>query len=230
MTAEQQADAVQVLSSPADVTTVIDNPATYYGRGLAPLFLSIALWVFGISVFLVVRPITGRILAGRASPLRLALAAWAPVATIAVAAGWIMAGTVWLFLGLDPVHPGLFLSIVALGAMCFSAIAHLLRIALGTAGSSLLLVLLILQLCASGGTYPAPLLPPFFAAIGPFLPLTYFIDAYRVTISGGLLSHLARDAGLLAGVLVVVLALLVLTVRKRQQFTLASLHPPLTAP
>ena len=56
-----------MLSSPADVTMQIDNPATYYGRGLAPMFFAIALWVFGISVFLVVRPITGRALAGRAA-------------------------------------------------------------------------------------------------------------------------------------------------------------------
>lgn len=57
LTAGQQDKAVQVLSSPADVTTTIDNPATFDGRGLAPLFFAIALWVFGISVFLVVRPI-----------------------------------------------------------------------------------------------------------------------------------------------------------------------------
>lgn len=230
VTADQQADAVQVLSSPADVTTVIDNAATYYGRGLAPLFLSIALWVFGISVFLVVRPVSGRLLAGRANPVRLALAAWAPVAAVAVLAGWLMVGTVWVFLDLHPTHPALILVAVTLGAMCFSAIAHLLRVALGTAGSSLLLVLLILQLCASGGTYPAPLLPRFFAAIGPYLPLTYLIDAYRVAISGGLLTHYLRDVAVLAGVLVVVLGLLVVTVRKRQQFTIEDLHPPLTAP
>ncbi len=230
VTAEEQADAVQVLSSPADVSTVIDNAATYYGRGLAPLFLSIALWVFGISVFLVVRPISGRVLAGRANPVRLALAAWAPVAALSVAAGWIMIAAVWLFLGLHPTHPGLLVLAVTLGAMTFSAVAHLLRVALGTAGASLVLVLLILQLCASGGTYPGPLLPPFFAAIGPFLPLTYLIDAYRVAISGGLLSHFGHDVGVLAGVLLVVLALIVATVRRRQQFAMKDLHPPLTAP
>ena len=73
-TADEQDRAVQVLSSPADVSMTVDNPATFYGRGLAPLFFSIALWVFGISVFLVVRPISGRALVGRASAVRLALA------------------------------------------------------------------------------------------------------------------------------------------------------------
>ena len=56
-----------MLSSPADVQVTIDNPATVYGRGLAPFFFAIAIWVFGISVFLVMRPISARALAGRAS-------------------------------------------------------------------------------------------------------------------------------------------------------------------
>jgi putative membrane protein len=206
------------------------NPATYYGRGLAPLFFSIALWVFGISVFLVVRPITGRALAGRASPVRLALTGWLPIGGIAVLGGLLMAGIVWVLLGLDPVHPFGFLGLLVLAACCFSAIAHLLRTALGTAGSSLLLVLLILQLSSTGGTYPTPLLPGFFAAIGPAMPMTYLIDGFRIVISGGELSHLARDVGVLAGVLLVVYTLTVLVVRRRQGFSLKDLHPPLVSP
>jgi putative membrane protein len=229
-TQDEQNRAVQVLSSPADVTMQVDNPATLYGRGLAPLFFSIALWVYGISVFLVVRPISSRALAGRGSAVRLALAAWLPIGAIAVAAGWLMVGAVALYPGLDPVHPVLITLLVTLAAVCFSAIAHLLRTALGTPGSSLLLVLLILQLSAAGGTYPGPLLPGFFQAISPFLPMTYLIDAFRVVISGGLMSHLVRDVLILAAVAAAALGATTLVVRRRQQFSMKDLHPPLTAP
>jgi len=229
-TADEQDRAVQVLSSPADVSMTVDNPATVYGRGLAPLFLSIALWVFGISVFLVVRPISGRALVGRASAVRRGLAGWAPVGAIAVAAGWLMLGVVWLTLGLDPVHPALAFGVVTLGAVAFSSFAHLLRTALGTVGSSLLLVTLILQLAAAGGTYPAVILPGFFAAIHPFLPMSYLIDAFRVVISGGLAAHLARDVGILAAMAVVALSLTVVTVARRQQLSVKDLHPPLVSP
>ena len=230
VTPDEQERAVQVLSSPADVSMTVDNPATFYGRGLAPLFLSIALWVFGISVFLVVRPVSGRALVGRASAVRLGLAGWAPVGTIAVAAGWLMLGVVWLTLGLDPKHPVLAFGVVTLGAVAFSAFAHLLRTALGTVGSSLLLVTLILQLSAAGGTYPAPILPGFFAAIHPFLPMSYLIDAFRVVVSGGLASHLARDVAVLAAMAVVALSLTVLTIARRKQLSVKDLHPPLVAP
>ncbi len=222
--------AVQVLSSPADVDATVDNPADYYGRGLAPMFFAIALWVFGISVFLVVRPITGRTLAGRTSPLRMAFTAWLPIAGLAVLGGLIMVGTVWLTLGLDPVHAPAFLGVTVLGALCFSAIAHFLRTALGTPGSSLLLVWLILQLASAGGTYPGPVLPQFFAAIGPFMPMTYLIDAFRVTISGGWMPHLARDVAILAAITVVTLALTTVVVSGRRRFAMKDLHPPLVAP
>ena len=227
---DEQDRAVQVLSSPADVESTVDHPATYYGRGLAPMFFSIALWVFGISVFLVVRPITGRTLAGRTSPLRMALTAWLPIATLAVAGGLVMVGAVWLFLGLDPVQAPAFLGVTVLGALCFSAIAHFLRTALGTPGSSILLVWLILQLASAGGTYPSPVLPAFYATIGPAMPMTYLIDAFRVTISGGWSAHLVRDVVLLSVITLGTLALTTLVVSLRRRFAMKDLHPPLVAP
>ncbi len=123
---DQEANSEQVLSSPADVQVTIDNPATVYGRGLAPFFFAIAIWVFGISVFLVMRPISGRALASRASSPRITIAGWLPVLTIAALGSLIMLGVVWLGLGLNPVNIGGSIGVVLLAAACFTAIAHLL--------------------------------------------------------------------------------------------------------
>ncbi|MGV1004932.1 MAG: YhgE/Pip family protein [Candidatus Nanopelagicales bacterium] len=229
LSGEQQNGSIQVLAAPADVQMTVLNPANFYGRGLAPMFFSIALWVFGISVFLVVRPITGRALAGRGSPIRLALTAWLPIGGIAVTGGLLMVLIVWATLGLDPVHPWLFLGLLVLAACAFSAIAHLLRTALREVGTSILLVVLILQLSSTGGTYPTPLLPGFFAAISPFMPMTYLIDAFRVTISGGEMSRLMTDLTVLTGILVAAQFLVVLVVRHRQRFSMEDLHPTLEA-
>lgn len=227
---DEQDEAAQVMSSPADVRMTVDHPATYYGRGLAPMFFAIALWVFGISVFLVVRPVAGRLLAGRAHPVRLSLTAWFPVAAIAVTAGLIMVAVVWLTLGLDPVRPLSLVALTVLGALCFSSVAHLLRTALGTVASAVTLVWLVLQLPTSGGTYPAELLPSFFAALSPAMPMTYLIDAYRVVISGGQVDHLVRDVLVLAVITVTSMGLCALVILRRQQLRQRDLHPPLVAP
>ena len=230
LTQDEQDRAAQVLSSPADVRMTVDHPATYYGRGLAPMFFAIALWVFGISVFLVVRPVAGRLLAGRAHPLRLSLTAWYPVAAIAVTGGLIMVAVVWVTLGLAPVRPVALLALTVLGALCFSSIAHLLRTALGTVASAITLVWLVLQLPTSGGTYPAELLPPFFGAIAPAMPMTYLIDAFRVVISGGQTERLVTDVAVLLVITVTSMALCGLVVLRRQRFAMKDLHPPLVAP
>ncbi len=227
LTEDQEADAVSVLSAPVDVTMTVDNPAHVYGRGLAPMFFSIALWVLGISAFFIVRPITGRVLAARGSDLRIGLTAWAPLGFISVIAGWLMLAAAWIGLGLDPVHPWLMILLVTVVSLAFSAVAHLMRTWLGFVATAAMLVLLILQLTAAGGTYPPELLPPFFAAIGHFVPMSYSIDAFRIAISGGLMSKFIRDIALLATLFFSCMALLVLVVHRKRRFTVKDLHPPL---
>lgn len=227
LTADEQDDAAQVLSAPVDVTMSVDNPAHVYGRGLAPMFFSIALWVLGISAFFIVRPITGRVITGRASDLRIAITAWLPLATISVVAGWLMLGAAWLGLGLDPVHPWLTILLVAVIALAFSSVAHLLRTSLGLVSTAAMLVVLILQLASAGGTYPPELLPPFFANLSHVMPMTYTIDAFRIAISGGLMDKFWRDIILLLLLLASCVTLLVLVVRSKRRFRLSDLHPPL---
>lgn len=227
LTDQEATDAALVLSSPVNVTMDVQNQATYYGRGLAPLFFSIAMWVFGISGFLVMRPISGRLLAGRLYPLRLAIAAWVPVGSVAVAGALLMLGITWGALGLNPVNPAATVFLTVLAALVFSGIAHCLRMALGLPGSAALLIWLVLQLSSTGGTYPAAVLPPFFAALHPFMPISYTIDAYRVAISGGLWQHYLGDVAVLVGIGALAMALDVWAVGRRQRFRMADLHPPL---
>ena len=226
LTADERDDAVSVMSAPVDVTMEVDNPAHVYGRGLAPMFFSIALWVFGISAFFLLRPITGRMLAARGSDLRIAVTAWATLAATSVVASWIMLAVAWVGLGLDPAHPWLIIMLTTLVALAFSAVAHLMRTWLGLVATAAMLVLLIIQLTAAGGTYPPELLPPVFASLGHFMPMRYSIEAFRISISGGLMSRFWFDVTLLALLLVSAIALLLIVVHRRRRFSMKDLHPP----
>ncbi len=223
----QRADAAQVLSSPAEVQQIVDNPATFYGRGLAPFFFAIAIWVFGIAVFLVMRPISGRALAGRARSTRIAVAGWLPVFGLAALGSLLLFGIVWLGLGLDPVNAGGSVGVVLLAAACFTAIAHVLRTWLGVVGSAITLVLLMVQLTSAGGLYPVETLPAPFRAVHAFMPMTYLIDALRITFTGGLTSHLWRDVAVLAGFTLLAVGLAVYVVHRKRRFRPRDLHPVL---
>ncbi|WP_263399728.1 YhgE/Pip family protein [Saccharopolyspora pogona] len=128
-------------------------------------------------------------------------------------------------LGLDPLHVWWTIGLVTLAAVAFVAIDHFLRTAFGTVGGLLSLVLLIIQLTASGGLYPMETTPVPFQAIHPFLPMSYLVDGLRVTISGGMTEHLLRDVAVLTGFLVVFLALTTLAVQRQRSWTIARLHP-----
>ncbi|MCE0766810.1 YhgE/Pip domain-containing protein [Pseudonocardia kujensis] len=223
---QRERDAA-TLASPVEVTTSNLNPAVVYGKGIAPLFFSIALWVFGIVAFLLLEPLSAR---ARASTLRsstVALAGLLPPLGGALVAAALLYGSVELGLGLDPAHRWGTIGLLALGATAFIAIAHMLRVWLGGLASAVILVLLVLQLTTSGGVYPVETLPAPFRALHAVLPMSYLVDGLRVTLSGGSGTHLARDVAVLGGFLVGTLALtLAGTVRKRR-WSLTELKPQL---
>ncbi|GAA5064750.1 YhgE/Pip domain-containing protein [Nocardia callitridis] len=224
---EQTARAADVLGSPVGITTDNLNPAGVYGRGLAPFFFAIALWVVGLLAYLFIRPINPRALAGRVSAWVVAVAGWLPVAGIAAVGGLLLYLVVQFGLGLDPLHPVAVVALLVLAAAAFVAIDHFLRVALGAIGEALSLALLIIQLTACGGLYPIETTPAPFRAIHPLIPMTYVVDGLRVGISGGLTANFVRDLVVLAGFLVVFLSATALAVHRQRVWTLDRLHPQL---
>jgi putative membrane protein len=228
-TPQQTAAAADVLGSPVAVKMDNLNPAREYGRGFAPFFFAIALWVVGLLAYLFFRPINLRALAGRVGALTVAVAGWLPVALVTAVGGLILFGVVWLGLGLDPKQPVWMAGLLLLAAGAFVAIDHLLRIAFGVIGSALSLALLIVQLTSCGGLYPVETTPAPFRAAHPLVPMTYLVDGLRVTVSGGLSGNLIRDALVLTGFLLAFVGAAALVVRRQRTWTVSRLHPEIEA-
>ncbi|MED1405081.1 YhgE/Pip domain-containing protein [Bacillus mycoides] len=93
----------------------------------------------------------------------------------------------------------------------FVCIVYSLVSIFGNVGKSMAIILLVLQVAGSGGTFPIQMTPPFFQAIYPFLPFTYAISAIRETVGGILWDIVIRDLLVLSAfVVVIVVAALVL--------------------
>ena len=227
LTPDQRSNAEQVLSAPADVQTTVDNAAIYYGRGLAPFMFALAIWVFCLVVFSLMRPITLRALAGRASSARIAVAGWLPIVGVGALGSVVLLAVAWFALGLDPVNAGGSVAVVVLAAACFTAVAHLLRTWLGLVGTAIALVLLILQVACCGGIYPVETMPAPLRAINPLVPMTYLVDALRITFTGGPIDHLWQDVAVLGAFTVVAVALCVFVVSRKRRFSMGLLHPAL---
>lgn len=224
---DQKRRDASTLASPVAVTTTNLNPAVVYGRGIAPLFFAIAMWVFGIVAFLLLEPLSARARASALPTPVVALAGFLPPLAMALVAAALLYLVVDLGMGLDPAHLGGTLGLLALGTTTFIAVAHMLRVWLGGIASAVILVLLVLQLTTCGGIYPVETLPAPFRALHPVLPMSYLVDGLRVTLSGGSGAHLARDLLVLGGFLVVTLALTVLGTARRRRWSLPELKPEL---
>ncbi|UYB44395.1 YhgE/Pip family protein [Streptomyces sp. Je 1-4] len=222
---DQVAHAAKVLGTPVHIDRGNLHPAGVYGRGLAPFFFGIALWVFGLFAYLLLRPLNTRALAGRVGAFTTAVAGWLPAAVLGAVGALVLYGVVDLALGLSPVHRVGTVALLVTAAAAFVAVDHCLRTVFGVPGDVLSLVLLILQLTASGGLYPLPTEPAFFQVLNPLLPMTYLVDGLRVTVSGGLTANLLRDFVVLFLFTAGFLALTALAVRRQRVWSVGRLHP-----
>lgn len=221
------ADNAEAYGSPVTIAETNLHPADTYGRGLAPFFIAIALWVFGLMGYLVLRTVNSRALAGPLRSVPIAIGGWLPGAFLGVLSALVLYLAVELGLGLDPKDAWDTVGLSILVILTFTAMAHLFKLAFGTAGSLLLVVLLMLQLTSAGGLYPVETTPGFFQALHPLLPMTYVVDALRVTISGGETSHVVRALLVLGAYLVGSLALSSLVVASRRRWRPDRLNEPL---
>jgi putative membrane protein len=225
--AQERARDAKVLGNPVDISSTNLHPAGVYGRGVAPFFLAIGLWVFGLIAYLLLRPAAGEALASGLRSPTVALGAWLPSAIVGTAAATVLFAVGELALDLDADRPLLLLSIMLLTIWTFTAIDHALRLGFGIVGDVLSLVLLVVQLGGAGGLYPLQISPGIFQLLHPLLPMTYAIDAFRYAISGGETAHLTRDLIVLGGFLAVALAGSFLAIARQRQWTLGRLKPGL---
>lgn len=159
--------------------------------------------------------------------MRLAFFGFGPVATIGLCGALIMAVGTWLLLGVDPIHPGLYVLVVAIASLSFMALGYAVRLLIGSPQTAVFLILLILQLPACGGIFPVSMLAPFYQIISVVAPMKYSVDALRVAISGGNLGIYWISCAILAGILAASLLVIRHLVKKRQIFRMRDLHPPM---
>ncbi|WP_416174462.1 MAG: YhgE/Pip domain-containing protein [Bifidobacterium crudilactis] len=97
-------------------------------------------------------------------------------------AGLVALGDLF-YLGVQANHAFRFLLVAWMCALVFSAIMYTLTLSFGDVGKALCVVLLVMQVAGSGGTFPIEMLPGFFRAVYPFLPFPHAIDAMHAAMT-----------------------------------------------
>lgn len=225
---EAKANASKVISDPIAVNNLDQAKAPNYGAGLAPFFLVLALWIGAFMLVQAMRPLTQRALASNAASWKVALGGWLPFLTVSVIQAVVMYTVVLFGVGLNPVHPFLTLGLLLLASMAFTALIQGIVALLGTPGKLVVLILLVLQLVASGGTFPWQTTPEPLHAMHTILPMGHVVEGMRHLIYGADLAPLGPIAIGLVIYTLIGLVLSVLAVRKRKLWTLSTLQPEIS--
>lgn len=182
----------QQMANPVKSETTKQGDVPNYGYALAPYVLSLSLFVGAIALN-IIYPIR-KTFAEQENAFRW----WLAKASVTSMAAFVQATILMLImvycLGLVPDHPVNFIGAIYLTSFVYMSIVSLLVIVLDNPGRFLAMVLLVLQLGSSEGTFPIQTANGFFQAVNPLVPMTYSIRALRQAISGGLGSSFYSDS------------------------------------
>ena len=170
----------KTLSNPLALSKTDDDAVAVNGIAMAPYMISVALFVAALSTNM----IFAKLPSGRHPETRLA---WFKArlevnGIIAVLAGVLVYGGVHL-IGLTAVHEMKTLLLILLASVTFMSIVTALTTWNSRVGAFFSLILLLLQLASSAGTYPLVLTNDFFKSIHSWLPMSYLVSGLRQTIS-----------------------------------------------
>ena len=170
----------QAVSQPVTLEHSDQDDVKTNGVGMAPYMVSVALMVAALSANVIfVKHIDNRSYKNRWDWAKGKLLLNGAIASLAAL---ILYG-VLLLIGVDPAHPMATLGLILLASWTFMALVTALVGWNNRFGSFASLIILLLQLGSSAGTYPIELSPRFFQVIQPYLPMTYSVSGLRQTIS-----------------------------------------------
>lgn len=196
-TPEQRKAVAQTIGAPVTIASEALAKAGSYGAGLAPFFLSLALWIGGFTLFTRARPLVEEAITTRWAVVPVAFGGWLAPAIIGVGQAILTWGIVRFAVGIDLAHPWWMLAFMILVSMSFMAIIHGLMARLGDSGQFIALVLMVLQLVSAGGTFPWETLPGPLRSLHHILPMSYSVDGLRALAYGGPGLHLGVDVAVL---------------------------------
>ena len=168
------------------------NKVSSYGTAFSPLFISIALWVGSLILFMVLyfdkEKRFGLLGIDSKKRVKRTLAYHG----LASASGLILGILLQLLLDFSITNVLLYYVSIILIANCFLAIVEFLIETFGDIGKFIALIILVLQLAAAGGTFPIETVTKGFRWLHPLLPMTYTINLLKeslVSVENNLLTQ-----------------------------------------
>lgn len=223
----QQKNAIaDTIGGPVQLTSEHDNDAPNFAAGMAPFFLTLALFFGALVLWMVLRPLQTRPIAAEVIALRVVLASYLPAVTLATMQAVILYCVVRFALGLHLVHPAATLAFMILISWVFVAVTQAINALVGPAvGRVLIMALLMVQLVSAGGLYPVETTSRPFQVLHRYDPMAYGVNGLRELVLGGIDYRLWQALGVLVAIALVAVAISCLSARRNRQWNIIRLIP-----
>lgn len=177
------------LANPVEIVTNTLFSMGNYGTGMTPFYTVLSLWV-GLLLLASMLTVEAH---GDYSATAQYFGKLLLFLSISIVQALIVSIGDLYVLKIYCVNPLLFVLGSVFTSVIFTFIVYSLCSVFGNVGKVLGIVLLVIQIGGSGGTFPIQLTPKFFQVINPFLPFTYAISFAREAIGGVVQSVLIKD-------------------------------------
>ncbi len=186
LTTKNGGDLGEFLACPVEVKTDKVYGIENYGSAMAPFYSTLAIWVG--AMFLVALVKTNVKKKKEISPLikpheeyfgrALLFVGFAIIQSLIICLGDLY------FLKIQCYHPLKFLFAGVVASVVYSLFIYSLVYTFGDIGKAVGVIMLVVQIGGSGGTFPIDVTPDFFISINPYIPFTFVIEAMRECICG----------------------------------------------
>ena len=159
-------------------------PIANYGSAMTPFYTVLAIWVGGVilSSLIKIHARTEGLIDPKPAELYFGRYLFFFVLS-QIQAAVIVTGDLYI-LKVQCLHPGMLYLTGALTAFTFSLLIYSLALSFGDVGKAIVVVIMVMQIAGSSGTFPIELLPEIYQKIYRFFPFPYAIDAMRECICG----------------------------------------------
>lgn len=177
------------MATPIKMDTEEIYPIRNFGSVMAPFYTVIAQWIGALFAAVMIRvQVKRREGMGTIRLHEAFFGRYRLFLLIGLAQALLVSLGELLYVGIQCLHPLLFILAACVNGVVFTLIIYGLVFALENIGLAVSVIVMILQVAGGGGTFPMEVLPPVFRAMYPFMPFHYAMDAMRECI-GGMYGH-----------------------------------------
>ena len=177
-----------------------------YGSAMTPFYTVLSIWV---GALLMSSLLTTKVEdeEGKYKPCEKYFGRWILFLVISLFQTLVITLGDMYILGTQAVSPYRFVFYGLLISALFSSIIYTIVHLLGNVGKAICIILLVLQLGSSGGTFPIQMTSSFFQTLYPKVPFTYSIGLLREAVGGVYIPAAQRDMKiLLIGIVITVIS------------------------